>query len=186
MAHHAYSTNLSLPATKFGVSTFQLALVNSPEVNERCDNLEPGQDVCLGVDAYDCKKVYTVVKGDTCSWLETMYGMTQDTLHANNPQINPDCTNIYIGQVLCVDTQAFPYPEYNASAYNVGGGDIALTPDGRRGLPPVLRRAVVERVDSGDWCALYYWLLCPFCFTGTLGASCMSCEGGGRGVQHRG
>lgn len=101
------------------MSTFQLALINTPEVNENCDNLLPDQEVCLGTAEYDCTKVYTVVENDTCEWLETMYGMTQETLHSNNPQINPDCTNIYIGQVLCVDTEKFAYPEFNVTAYDV-------------------------------------------------------------------
>jgi hypothetical protein len=48
-----------------------------------------------------------------------MYGMDNTTLYSNNPQINVDCSNIYIGEVLCVDTEAFSYPEYNATLYDV-------------------------------------------------------------------
>jgi hypothetical protein len=48
------------PAHKFGVSTYQLALVNDAVISENCDNLEPGQTVCLGIEGHDCTKVYTV------------------------------------------------------------------------------------------------------------------------------
>ena len=48
-----------------------------------------------------------------------MYGMDNATLYHNNPQIDPDCSNIYIGEVLCVDTSAFDYPSFNQTAYEV-------------------------------------------------------------------
>jgi LysM repeat protein len=77
----------------------------------------PDQEVCLGEAAFDCTKVYTVVGGDTCEWIQEMYGMTPDALWSNNPQINAECNNIYIGEVLCVDTETMNYPPYNATAY---------------------------------------------------------------------
>lgn len=79
----------------------------------------PDQVVCLGISGEDCTKVYTVVEGDTCDWIDEMYGMGLDTLYANNPQINDECTNIYIGEVLCVDTQDFEYPDFNQTAFDV-------------------------------------------------------------------
>lgn len=48
-----------------------------------------------------------------------MYGISNETLYANNPQIDADCENIYVGEVLCVDTDAFSYPSYNETLYNV-------------------------------------------------------------------
>ncbi|ORY25807.1 hypothetical protein BCR39DRAFT_277723 [Naematelia encephala] len=104
---------------KYGVSTFQLALVNEASINENCDNLTPNQIVCLGVQGQDCQKTYTVVANDTCAWVEEMYGMPNGTLYANNPQINGECNNIYIGEVLCVDTEDFSYPAYNETAYDI-------------------------------------------------------------------
>ncbi|GFZ42761.1 hypothetical protein JCM24511_00479 [Saitozyma sp. JCM 24511] len=105
-------------STKYGVSTFQLALVNDASIDEQCENLMPNQTVCLGVSGQDCTKVYTVVANDTCAWIEEMYGMDNSTLYSNNPQINGDCSNIYIGEVLCVDTVAYSYPAYNSSLYD--------------------------------------------------------------------
>jgi hypothetical protein len=51
-------------ATKYGVSTFQLALVNDASIDEQCENLMPNQTVCLGVSGQDCTKVYTVVANE--------------------------------------------------------------------------------------------------------------------------
>ena len=48
-------------ARQFGVSTFQLALVNEETIDENCDDLAPGQSVCLGITGEDCTKVYTVL-----------------------------------------------------------------------------------------------------------------------------
>ncbi|WVQ79069.1 hypothetical protein IAT38_001163 [Cryptococcus sp. DSM 104549] len=103
---------------KFGVSTYQLALVNDATIDENCDNLEPGQNVCLGIEEHDCTKVYTVVANDTCAWVQEMYGISNETLWSNNPQIDAACDNIYVGEVLCVDTASFSYPAYNETLYN--------------------------------------------------------------------
>ncbi|ODO06295.1 hypothetical protein L198_01527 [Cryptococcus wingfieldii CBS 7118] len=107
-----------LSARQYGVSTYQLALVNDAEIDENCDNLEPDQSVCLGIEGQDCTKVYTVVANDTCAWVQEMYGISNETLYSNNPQIDAACENIYIGEVLCVDTDAFAYPDYNSTLYD--------------------------------------------------------------------
>ena len=52
------------PAHKYGVSTYQLALVNEATISDNCDNLEPNQEICLGVEGHDCTKVYTVVANE--------------------------------------------------------------------------------------------------------------------------
>ena len=48
-----------------------------------------------------------------------MYGISNSTLMFNNPQINDNCDNIYVGEVLCVDTAAYTYPDVNATLYEV-------------------------------------------------------------------
>jgi hypothetical protein len=45
--------------------------------------------------------------------------MSNTTLYLNNPQIDANCSNIYVGEVLCVDTDVFTYPEYNQTAFDV-------------------------------------------------------------------
>ena len=54
------------------------------------------------------------------------YGMDNSTLWSNNPQIDPECSNIYIGEVLCVDTTQFAYPDFNSSLYDVGQSSFSL------------------------------------------------------------
>ncbi|KAJ7866802.1 RlpA-like double-psi beta-barrel-protein domain-containing protein-containing protein [Mycena olivaceomarginata] len=61
----------------------------------------------------DCAQTYTVVSGDVCSAIESRFGVSDAQLHALNPAINAGCTNLQIGQVLCVS---------GASYYNPAGG----------------------------------------------------------------
>ncbi|WVO18003.1 hypothetical protein L204_105701 [Cryptococcus depauperatus] len=103
---------------QYGVSTYQLALVNDATIDENCENLQPGTTICLGIQEHDCTKVYTVVANDTCNWVQQMYGISNETLWANNPQIDATCDNIYVGEVLCVDTMSFHYPAYNQTLYD--------------------------------------------------------------------
>ena len=55
----------------------------------------------------------------TCAWIQEVYGIDNATLWSNNPQIDSSCSNIYIGEVLCVDTNQFQYPEFNQTRYEV-------------------------------------------------------------------
>jgi len=85
-----------------GVSTYQLAVINTGIINDQCTNLVPNESICLGYQGEDCTTVYTVVNGDTCDAIAAAQNVNTTLIHENNPQINPDCTNIYIGEVLCV------------------------------------------------------------------------------------
>lgn len=85
-----------------GVSTYQLAVINNGIINDQCTNLIPNETICLGYQGEDCTTVYTVAKGDTCDAIASAHNVNTTLIHENNPQINPDCTNIYIGEVLCV------------------------------------------------------------------------------------
>ncbi|EJT45977.1 hypothetical protein A1Q2_01317 [Trichosporon asahii var. asahii CBS 8904] len=106
-------------STKYGASTFQLSHVNPLSIDEACEQLQIGSELCLGFEGSDCSKIHTVVEGDTCGHLIDVYGMDDATLRQNNPQINDECTNIYIGEVLCVDTQAFEYPEFDQEKFEI-------------------------------------------------------------------
>ena len=55
----------------------------------------------------------------TCEWIQETYGISNPTLIANNPQIDANCENIYVGEVLCVDTDDYVYPEVNQTIYQV-------------------------------------------------------------------
>ena len=71
----------------------------NPQINEACNNLQPGQSICLGYEGEDCQTTYVVNGGDTCDQIVQIHGINSTMLYANNPQINADCTNIYVGEV---------------------------------------------------------------------------------------
>jgi LysM repeat protein len=83
-------------------STYQLAVVNHNVINSECTNLVPGNDICLGWAGSDCQTTTVIRKDDTCEKIESRSGINATILYLNNPQINDDCSNIYIGEVLCV------------------------------------------------------------------------------------
>ena len=43
-----------------------------------------------------------MVGGDTCDAVAAAHNVNTTLLYENNPQIDPECSNIYIGEVLCV------------------------------------------------------------------------------------
>jgi len=83
------------------VSTYQLAVNNIQKINAQCTNLMPGEELCLGYAGEDCKTTYVVKPDDTCEGVAGQAGTTITILKMNNPQIDGECSNIYIGEVLC-------------------------------------------------------------------------------------
>jgi LysM repeat protein len=92
------------------VSTYQLAALNFPAVNAECTNLQVGQQLCLGIQGEDCQSTYVVQSGDSCEQVMNIFSVNATILSLNNPQINSDCTNIYVGEVLCVANQVLVPP----------------------------------------------------------------------------
>ncbi|KAJ6490061.1 hypothetical protein C8R45DRAFT_758063, partial [Mycena sanguinolenta] len=87
-----------------GVSDADLHTLN-PGINTGCTNLQIGQVLCIsdsGGGPSGCSQTYTVVSGDTCGAIEAMFSISDTQLHAQNPAINSGCTNLQIGQTLCV------------------------------------------------------------------------------------
>lgn len=74
----------------------------NPSINAACDNLQPDQQLCLGKTGEDCRTTYAVRADDTCEQIISAHAINSTILEANNPQINADCTNIYIGEVRCM------------------------------------------------------------------------------------
>ncbi|GJE98017.1 LysM domain-containing protein [Phanerochaete sordida] len=97
----------SISATQH-VSTFQLAHVN-PGINAACSNLQKGQTLCLGVAGQDCSTVDVVSNGDSCATIAGGAGISVSTLLHNNPNVDPACDNIGIGEVLCTANVLFDY-----------------------------------------------------------------------------
>lgn len=58
-----------------------------------------------------------MVKGDTCDAISAAHQINTTILHENNPQINPDCSNIYIGEVLCVANSVKVPPPTSGKSY---------------------------------------------------------------------
>jgi len=83
------------------VSTYQLAVVN-PVINSDCTNLFQGQTLCLGTSGGDCTTTYVVKPNDDCYVVSSAFNINTTVLSDNNPQLNADCSNMYIGEVLCV------------------------------------------------------------------------------------
>ncbi|QRV78188.1 LysM domain protein [Ceratobasidium sp. AG-Ba] len=91
------------------VSTYQLSTVNADKINDACTNLEINQVLCLGTEGQDCNHTHNVVAGDSCDKVMSIYNINATMLYTNNPQIDEYCSNMYIGEVLCVaNTSAAP------------------------------------------------------------------------------
>ncbi|KAF9002303.1 hypothetical protein BDQ17DRAFT_1357251 [Cyathus striatus] len=106
-----------LISAKEGVSSFQLASVNAGIINADCTNLFVGEvkftlptfvnRPVLGSRMTRLHQVLVVQPtGDSYFSIATDTGISVDTLVANNPNVNADCTNIHPGEVLCVSPAA--------------------------------------------------------------------------------
>ena len=92
-------------------STYQLGALNAGVINERCSNLVPGQEICLGTTEVDCQDTIVVIPGHTCAAIWKEAGADKDAFFANNPQVEKDCKNIYVDEVLCVSKTSNPPPK---------------------------------------------------------------------------
>jgi len=97
------------------VSTFQLAEVNAAVIDPLCDNLFPGETICLGVTGQDCDVVHVVAEGDFCASIAEAADIDLSLLFINNPNVNSDCSNIGIGEVLCTANVTIPYTPSTAA-----------------------------------------------------------------------
>ncbi|KAF9558198.1 hypothetical protein CPC08DRAFT_709825 [Agrocybe pediades] len=83
------------------VSNFQLMTVN-PFINTNCTNLVPGEVLCLGLQGQDCTSIHVVQEGDFCASIAAGAGISIGDLLFDNPNVNAVCSNIRVGEVLCV------------------------------------------------------------------------------------
>ncbi|KAK7461895.1 hypothetical protein VKT23_008327 [Stygiomarasmius scandens] len=90
-------------------STFQLANANPTTIDAACDNLQPGQVICLGLLGKDCTTTTVVESGVGCDTITADAGIPLSTLLHNNPNVASDCTNIFPGEVLCTSGGLFNY-----------------------------------------------------------------------------
>jgi LysM repeat protein len=98
-------------ANRFMITVTQLQM-NNPTVN--CAFLQVGSNICVQgapkttsfAPAYTsaapagCTRAYTVVSGDSCLRIATIFGTTFDHLRRCNPIINTACSNLAVGQII--------------------------------------------------------------------------------------
>ncbi|KAE9408775.1 hypothetical protein BT96DRAFT_873427 [Gymnopus androsaceus JB14] len=86
-------------ASKFNITITDLEAAN-PVINSGCTNLAIGE-VYFNVFAQNstCATNYTVQQGDQCAAIASKFNITNADLHAANPVINTNCTNLAIGEV---------------------------------------------------------------------------------------
>ncbi|PAV17678.1 carbohydrate-binding module family 50 [Pyrrhoderma noxium] len=111
-------------------STYQLAAVNSGVIDSTCSNLSPDSSICLGTEGEDCSTTYVVQSGDTCDDISSVFGINSTLLWTNNPNIDDECSNIYIGEVLCVADSVLvpPIPSSGIPATSIPATATAAVP----------------------------------------------------------
>ncbi|KAG5642940.1 hypothetical protein DXG03_001857 [Asterophora parasitica] len=95
--------------SKISTHSFQLAAINPHLIDASCSNLVPNTEICLGYAGEDCKSTYTVVADDTCEQVAATHGFNTTILALNNPQIDDDCSNLYIGEVRTLQFFITPF-----------------------------------------------------------------------------
>ncbi|KAJ3814756.1 hypothetical protein F5876DRAFT_72651 [Lentinula aff. lateritia] len=70
-----------------------------------------------------CASNYTVQQGDICQTIAAQFNITISDLEAANPSINSGCTNLAIGEVLCIPGAA-SCP--SGVTYVVKDGDVCI------------------------------------------------------------
>ncbi|KAJ7857208.1 hypothetical protein B0H13DRAFT_1727533 [Mycena leptocephala] len=143
--------------SRTGVSDAQLHTLN-PAINSGCTNLQIGQILCLSGSTGGtggtgggggCTQTYTVVSGDICSAIEARTGVSDTQLHALNPAINSGCTNLQIGQILCLSGSAGGGGGGCAQTYTVVGGDTCSAIESRTGVSDAQLHALNPAINSG-------------------------------------
>ncbi|KAF7342671.1 hypothetical protein MSAN_02024900 [Mycena sanguinolenta] len=137
-------------ATAKGLTLAELYSYN-PSINSGCTNLAIGEVLCLGPGVGSggtCTQTYTVKSGDTCSAIAAHFGLTVSQLLALNPSISSGCTNLAIGQVLCVASAI-------SSSYTYTGIATYYTPNGGTGACPPYNSLgnndFIVALGSGHW-----------------------------------
>ncbi|KAJ4483817.1 hypothetical protein J3R30DRAFT_3698732 [Lentinula aciculospora] len=70
-----------------------------------------------------CAINYTVQQGDICQTIAAQFNVTISDLEAANPPINSGCTNLFIGEILCIPGAA-SCP--SGITYVVKAGDVCI------------------------------------------------------------
>ncbi|KAJ7727641.1 glycoside hydrolase superfamily [Mycena olivaceomarginata] len=112
-----------------------------------------------------CAQTYIVKSGDTCSAIESDNGISDAQLHALNPAINSGCTNLSVGQILCLSGGSSGC----AQTYTVKSGDTCSTIESHNGISDAQLHALNPAINSG----------CTKCFLPDLSIGQILCLSGG-------
>ncbi|KAF7372502.1 hypothetical protein MVEN_00112100 [Mycena venus] len=97
-----------------------------------------------------CAQTYTVASGDTCAAIESRAGVSDAQLHALNPSINGGCTNLQIGQVLCLSSGGGSPPSGGCrQTYTVVSGDTCAAIESRTGVSDSQLHALNPSINGG-------------------------------------
>ncbi|KAJ7312754.1 hypothetical protein DFH08DRAFT_1044001 [Mycena albidolilacea] len=66
--------------------------------------LVPRSTICLGYTGRDCTTTCVVGPDDSWGTIEDAFSINAVLLYGHNPQIDANCDNLYIGEVLCVSS----------------------------------------------------------------------------------
>ncbi|KAJ7265748.1 hypothetical protein C8J57DRAFT_1069155 [Mycena rebaudengoi] len=97
-----------------------------------------------------CAETYTVVGGDTCMTIESKTGISDAQLRSLNPAINIGCTNLQVGQNLCL--KAGGGGTGCGQPYTVVSADTCTAIESKTGAGTVCTQTYT--VVSGDTCAV--------------------------------
>ncbi|KAJ6488790.1 hypothetical protein C8R45DRAFT_826775, partial [Mycena sanguinolenta] len=116
-----------------------------------------------------CTQTYTVKSGDTCSAIERATGVSDAQLHALNPVINSGCTNLDIGQVLCLQAGTGGGSSGGCtSTYTVKSGDTCSAIEKATGVSDTQLHTLNPAINSGCTSMflfhLIYHMICTECF----------------------
>ncbi|KAJ7244625.1 hypothetical protein B0H12DRAFT_978683, partial [Mycena haematopus] len=93
-----------------------------------------------------CAQTYTVVSGDTCSAIESKTGISDAELHSLNPSINSGCTNLSIGETLCVSGST---SGGCSQTYTIVSGDTCAGIESKTGVSDAQLHALNPSINSG-------------------------------------
>ncbi|KAJ7101677.1 hypothetical protein C8R44DRAFT_641426, partial [Mycena epipterygia] len=113
-----------------------------------------------------CSQTYTVVSGDSCAAIESKTGVSDAQLHAQNPAINSACTNLSIGQTLCLSGDGGGGG--GCSTYTVVSGDTCAVIESKTGVSDAQLHAQNPAINSACTSTS------PFYLSMSIWAECVS------------
>ncbi|ESK91741.1 carbohydrate-binding module family 50 protein [Moniliophthora roreri MCA 2997] len=115
-------------AQRNSVSIYNLQLINPPNT---CSGLIAGQAICVDSPLVNCSAVYTVDGSEGgCFNIAQAQGISLSALLDLNPNVNEQCTNIYVGEVLCIAPRGTVTPPPSGECtrtYTVVSGDTCTS-----------------------------------------------------------